>query len=324
MFGLFNVERFHAPLNIASFVYVLATVVAVLILGIKPLGKMRLPWLLLLPMAAFLVLKLVWGYPLIGPMALPITVTEICAIVVTAALAHQIACRLHGIESASAAIIAEDPSRQPVPLETAQSAMYREVRRARQHDRPLALLSVASHGQCASPVQDHLLKELQRELMDKFTNFRIADLLAKETKDHAIVTQTNQHFVVLLPETDRTAAEEVVQHLNATVKSTLGLKLRIGMSTFPDEEVTLVGLLKRAETAMRERTNGERRPVVLEPMTPSTQSVAYSEPIHSDADSSEDHSIIEFQRGLGDPTNADRRVAEAVGAPSPRSMRSPK
>jgi hypothetical protein len=96
------------------------------------------------------------------------------------------------------------------------------------------------------------------------------------------------------------------------------------MSTFPDEEVTLVGLLKRAETAMRERTNGERRPVVLEPMTPSTQSVAYSEPIHSDADSSEDHSIIEFQRGLGDPTNADRRVAEAVGAPSPRSMRSPK
>jgi hypothetical protein len=260
LFLLFNVERFHAPLNVGSFVYVIAAVTAVVIVGIKPLAPLPFRWLVAAPVAVLLLLKSYWGYPLVGQ-ALPITVVEICALSVTVALAHQIAVRLNIIDKASAGMIADEPGRQPVSLETAQSAMYREVRRARQHDRPLAVLAVASTGQSVNATQERLLRELERELLDKYTNARIADLLAKETSDHGIVTHCNRHFLVLLPETDRAAAEDIVRQLNASVKTALGLKLRVGVSTFPDEEVTLVGLLQRAEAAMRDRGSIERRPL---------------------------------------------------------------
>jgi hypothetical protein len=258
LFILFNLERLHAPLNVASFVYVIAAAVAVAIVAVKPLGTAPFQWLLSVPIGLFFLLKAYWEYPLLGQ-ALPITVVEVCALTITAGLAQQIAVRLYGLEKASAGMITDEPGRQPDTLETAQSAMYREVRRARQHDRPLAVLAVSSSGQSVNATQERLLRELERELLDKYTNARIADMLLKETSDHGIVTQCNRHFLVLLPETDRDAADELVRQLNASVKKALGLKLRVGVSTFPDEEVTLVGLLQRAESAMRDGSGSERR-----------------------------------------------------------------
>jgi len=38
LLGFYNIERFHEPLNIASFVYVLAAVVAIAIVVVERLG----------------------------------------------------------------------------------------------------------------------------------------------------------------------------------------------------------------------------------------------------------------------------------------------
>jgi hypothetical protein len=249
LFVLFNVERIHEPLNLASFVYVIAAVIGVVTVGIKPLGSVSLLWLLSLPLGAFFVMKFVDGQAVLGP-ALPMTFLELCAIGLTVAIAHQIAFRLWRREKASAGMITDDPHRQTVSLWAAQSDLYREVRRARKHERPLSVLAVASSGQSVSPDEEQVLRELERELLDKYTSARIAGLLAKEAQDHGIITHCNRHFVILLPETDRDAADELAQRLNAAVKKSLGLTLQVGVATFPEEEVTLVGLLQRAEASM--------------------------------------------------------------------------
>jgi hypothetical protein len=318
MFVFFNLERFHEPLNIASFVYVLTAVVAALIVGVKPLGTAPFQFLVSVPLLAYLLLKTYWGHPLLGQ-ALPFTVVEAGAVAATVALAHQIAARMHGIETVSAAMITEDFGRQPVSLETAQSAMYREVRRARQHDRPLAVLAVASTGQSANATQERLLRELERELPDKYTNARIADLLAKEARDHGIVTQCNRHFLVLLPETDRLAAEEIVRQLDSTVKSSLGLKLRVGLSTFPDEEVTLVGLLQRAESAMRDRHNGERRQLEQPASHATSGEAAAAAPANREksADYAATHDTVEMD------DLSVRDTQEVITTPAPRAVRLP-
>ena len=324
LFVLFNIERFHEPLNVASFVYVIAAIVAVVVVAVKPLAPAPLRWIVSVPLAVFFLLKSYWDYPVIGQ-ALPITIVEVCAITVTVALAHQIAFRLHGIENASAGMISDDPNRQPLTLETAQSAMYREVRRARQHDRPLAVLAVASTGQSVNATQERLLRELERELLDKYTNARIADLLAKETSDHGIVTQSNRHFLVLLPETDRQAAEEIVQQLNTSVKTALGLKLRIGVSTFPDEEVTLVGLLQRAEASMRERS-GERR-IVEQPREKPVPTPHELPPAPANRDTAVDlasnrETVAEVE-GVNKSDNVVRDSQEAVTTQPQRGVRLP-
>lgn len=325
LFVLFNIERFHEPLNVASFVYVIAALVAVVIVGIKPLGAAPLRWLVSGPLVVFFLMKSYWDYPLVGQ-ALPITIVEVCALTVTAALSHQIAFRLYGIEKASAGMIADEPGRQPLSLETAQTVMYREVRRARQHDRPLAVLAVASTGQSVNATQERLLRELERELLDKYTNARIADLLAKETSDHGIVAQCNRHFLVLLPETDRQAAEEIVQQLNTSVKTAMGLKLRVGVSTFPDEEVTLVGLLQRAEAAMRERNGVERR-IAEQPREKPAPSTHEATPAPANRDTSVEiaanRETVSEVEGVDNTDNAVRDTQEAVASQPPRSVRLP-
>ncbi|MFV1963870.1 MAG: hypothetical protein ACC628_00495 [Pirellulaceae bacterium] len=257
LFVLFDVERIHEPINIASFVYVIAAVIGVVIVWVKPLGSVSLRWLLTVPLATFFVIKLTGGHAFTGQ-AMPMMVVEICAITVTVAIAHQIAFRLYRLDKASVGMITDGPERQPVTLWAAQTALYREMRRARQHGRPLTALAVASAGHSVDSDEARVLRELERELLDKYTNARIAALLAAEAKDHGIVTHCNRHFVVLLPETDRLAADQVVRRLRSSVETTLGLKLKVGVSTFPDEEVTLVGMLQRAEASMRNGDSVER------------------------------------------------------------------
>ena len=65
-----------------------------------------------------------------------------------------------------------------------------------------------------------------------------------------IVTQRNDHFVILLPETPRDEVEKIVKKLGLVSEEKLGVKLKIGLSTFPDEEITFETLLQRAEAEM--------------------------------------------------------------------------
>jgi hypothetical protein len=326
LFLLFNVERLHEPLNVSSFVYVLAALVAVSVVGIRPFGGLRLRFVVTIPLCLYLALKLFLGYRVVGQ-ALPITVVEICAITLTTALAYQIADRARRLEILTAGMIGNG-DRQPVPMETAQSAMYREVRRARQHHRPLAVLALDASGSSNKATPEQLLQELQRDLVHKFTNCRIAELLAKEAKDHAIITQTDRHFVVLLPETDREAAEQLLRHVNQSVKSSLGLKVRVGLSTFPDEEVTLVGLLQRAESNMQDRPAHDRRGTekVNEPAVPGARDPAAASDASRASEvkpASSRETAAEFQR-FAEINGTERHKHDAFVTASSRNNRSPK
>jgi len=53
--------------------------------------------------------------------------------------------------------------------------------------------------------------------------------------------------VLLLTETDRERARHVAERVTARMREQLGLEVRFGVAAFPAEEVTLSGLLDRAE-----------------------------------------------------------------------------
>ncbi len=49
---------------------------------------------------------------------------------------------------------------------------------------------------------------------------------------------------------DRERLQEITRKLQQAAKDKLGLQLKIGMSTFPDEAVTFESMLENAETEM--------------------------------------------------------------------------
>lgn len=249
-FLLYNIERVSEPINIASFVYVLAAVVAIFIIVFPWLYKIPVLWLTLMPLPWFFALKIWLGYP-IGNKNLPVTVTEICALGLTALLARRIAIGLEEFRAAGIDLLVVDQLMDRAqPFETGQAEIYREIQRARLYRRPLSLLAVSAKGESVEFSFDRIKKEMQEKAIEKYVAARLANLLLEEMNDCDIITQRDDHFIVLLPEVNRESVVEVITKLSAAAQEELGLRLSFGVSTFPEQEVTFEQMLERAEEDM--------------------------------------------------------------------------
>ncbi|MGH7201435.1 MAG: hypothetical protein ACREJB_12570, partial [Planctomycetaceae bacterium] len=250
LFWLFNIERIHEPINLASFVYVLAAACAMAVIFWRALDRAPLWWLLAGAFGGLVVLKAWLDYPITGS-ALPFTVTEACAVGLTIALASRVAGCLGQFEEGAREAACIRLSDRSVSFESGEQEIYREIRRARQYHRPLMLLAVSPTATSVRQSTSRLLADAQRETARAYITARIADVLSREASDCDIITCLDDRFFVLLPEAETAHAREIAERIVATAAEELGLELRIGTASFPAEEVTFTGLMERAEAGMQ-------------------------------------------------------------------------
>lgn len=248
-FLLYNAERLSEPINIASFIYILTAALAILIILFPWVQRISLAWLFVMPLPLFFTLKMWLGYP-IGGKNLPITITEICALGLTIILARRIGLGLEEFREAATSAMISHLKNLAVSFEDGQGEMYREVRRARVHQRPLALLAIAATDDSIELSVDRFIEEVQRESIKKYIVARLAGFLSEEMRDYDIVAQRGDHFITLLPGVSSEDVSGVAKKLEDAAKERLGLTLKIGVSTFP-EEVTFERLVTRAEADVR-------------------------------------------------------------------------
>lgn len=256
LFVLYNVERLHAPINLASFVYVLAAAIAIPVILFPRLQKLPLAWLVVLVVPLVLGLKAWLGYPISGH-ALPITITELGATGLTVALARQMGCSLEDLRLAAISTLLTHLHDNTRPFEQGQADIYREIRRARVHSRPLALLAVSAPPRSVDICLDRLTLEMQRDCVRNYVQAKIAELLSSEMNNCEIITHHGSHFVTLVPEAGHERAAELAKRLKSLARERLGIDLSIGMSIFPEEEVTFVKLVERAEAQMSDSSAAE-------------------------------------------------------------------
>ena len=248
---VFNLERIHEPINIASFVYVLAGILAAAIVVVPPMRKATLSVLAAGCISLMVVLKAFLGYEVVGP-SLPITVTEATIILITVALSHQIARHTRRFEVTAADVATARWQTRPNTLDAGQTEMYRELRRAREFDRPLSVVALEATSDTLKLSIDRMIEEVRREMIQRYVEVRLTDTLQSEVQDFDLVAHHAGRFILLLPETDGERAEELAARLASRVEQELGLSLRIGTAAFPSDEVTLSGLVERAESSMAE------------------------------------------------------------------------
>lgn len=301
MFAFYNIERLHEPINLASFVYPLATAVALPIILVRWFHQ-RPAWSLLAALIPIVLLcKAALGYDLAGA-ALPLTVTELCAVALTVLLAHQIGRSLEDFYEAVATAVCVRWTDRALPFTEGQAEIYREIRRARRFHRPLTLLTVSATRQSLELSLNRLIEEVQQLTVRQYAMARIGDLLAAETKDCDIITYRDGEFVALLPETQPGQVAELSERLAQAALEKLGIQLKIGASSFPDEEVTFVELLQRAEEAMEA---GKRAAEDAMPGGP--------EPAAADAEDSSDWGPLPEDAWREESGHADGRVPVAAG-----------
>ncbi|MEZ4713594.1 MAG: hypothetical protein R3A44_40780 [Caldilineaceae bacterium] len=257
-FLLYNVERLAAPANIASFVYIMTVVAAVALFFVPRLSWVAFQWLFLAALVPFFALKWLLGYQIWGA-NWPITIVEISALALTIGLAQMLGRRFDKLQTLLVNLTTDPIDEEVHSFRTGQSQIYREIRRARQFQRPASLLAISTLDAPANPDQNPLLQdsylrrfleEIQRETLKKHITTRLANLLVSVLGDTAVVTKRDGHFVTLLPEASREQLDEIIQKLQKAAQDNLGLNLRIGISTFPDEAVTFESMLEHAELNM--------------------------------------------------------------------------
>ncbi len=249
LFLLYNIERINEPINLASFVYVLALVCCLAMLFLRPLNQMRFYWLFLLCLPPYFFLKWWYRHKLLG-LNLPLTITEIAALGMTIFLSSQLARQLDEIKETISSFIIEPLTKGINPFESSQSLIYREIRRARQHQLEVSLLAVEINDQSLKLNLNRFIREFENEIIQSYVNARAGKIFVEKLHITDIVSQRGGHFVILLPETGKENTDKIIQRLQSIAMDKLGVTLKIGVATFPEEATTFEELLENAELKM--------------------------------------------------------------------------
>jgi GGDEF domain-containing protein len=256
LFLFYNIERLSKPVDIAGVAYTFVPIVAALTISVPRLRRVPLWALLGVPIPIFLVLKAWTGFPVWG-MAMPLTVTEICVIAVTIILARWVSNGVGEFESAIAHITIGEVERLVEPFSAGQAEMYREIRRARHHQRPLALMAVGVEEKSIQVALDRMVQEVQRAMMKRYVLSDVARTLCLRLEDYNVVAQTNDHFLILLPEVTSEQLTDLVGRLRQVVSEQVGVTLQVGTASFPDDAVTFESLVEKAVGEMNGKKKAE-------------------------------------------------------------------
>jgi GGDEF domain-containing protein len=181
---------------------------------------------------------------------IPLTVTEICVIALTTILARWVSNGMSEFENAIARITIGQVSKSPEPFSVGQGEMYREVRRARRHQRPLAMMAVGVEEGSIQVALDRMVQEAQRAMMKQYMLSGVARTLCDELEDYDVIAQRNDHFLVLLPEATSEKLTDLIKRLRKAVSEQMGVTLQIGTASFPEEAVTFESLVEKAVEEM--------------------------------------------------------------------------
>ncbi|MDY6876457.1 MAG: hypothetical protein SWK90_09695 [Chloroflexota bacterium] len=267
LFLFYNVERLSEPINITNVAYTFVPLMAVLTILTPRIRKIPLWMLLIVPIPMFLALK-AWLRPRMWDASLTLTVTELCIISITTIIARWVSNGVSEFEHAVAHITIGQSGTLPNPFSTGQAEMYREMKRARHHQRPLALMAIGVEEKSVQVALDRMVKEVQQAMMKRYVMSDVAKRLCDQMEDYNLIAQEDDHFIILLPEITPEELTDLTGQLRQIVSEQVGVTLQIGTASFPSDAVTFESLVKQAVEGMNEEQNvkhsRQSRPLAIE------------------------------------------------------------
>jgi len=245
----YSIELLLKPLGMSGITNSLGVVMMLITLIIPRAVHIPLWMILIVPIPVLLGLKF-WTGTLAGIAEIPVTIMEACCIAVTILLAHRLSMAIGEIENAVAQITIGKNNRLPEQESVGQSVLYREVRRARNHQHPLALLALTVEENSIQINLERLVQEAQSAMIKQVALAGVSKTLCDKLAVCDIVVQNNDRFLVMLPETSPGDLPGLIERLRRQVMEEVGVDLIIGAASFPQDSFTLEGLVDKATRGM--------------------------------------------------------------------------
>lgn len=247
----FNIERINSPINIRAYTYIFVTGMVVMTLILPRLQRIPFFVLLVTPIPVYLWLKATaekgdWFANLIQGYALPLTITQVAAIILTGLLARQILRALQEFEEVINHITFGHIGKLPQPFSEGQSAMYREVKRSRRYHRPLAVIALKVKENDIQLAIPKMVQEVQQTMMRQYVMAGISRILDDNMHDFDTIALRDNNFILVLPEIAPDEANCIANKLEDAVKEKMKINLQVGTAVFPDEAMTFESLVELA------------------------------------------------------------------------------
>jgi hypothetical protein len=193
----------------------------------------------------WLALRAVSGAGLWGT-ALPWTIAEVSAVAISVLLARWLSLGLAEFEQAVTNLalgpMAERRARQ--------GEIYREIQRARVHQRPLAILAVRHMPASAKVALERLVLETQQAMLEHYLMASISRAVGGALATYNILARRKDHFLIVVPEATPETLAETTARLRRAVQEQVGVEVRIGAALLPGDALTFEGLVEKALHAM--------------------------------------------------------------------------
>lgn len=137
-----------------------------------------------------------------------------------------------------------DPRTGATKSQHADRLVNSEVERARRYARPFTVLMIAPDD------WNEYVQRVGRQQSQRIIAELAQHYLARLRTVDTLIQTNGAQFAALLPETGVEGAQVAAEKLAAAGEDLLGVDVRTGIASFPDDEVTAAGLMREAEEAL--------------------------------------------------------------------------
>lgn len=257
LFVLFNLARPdlllglpNFPLDLSSLVFAMSAAMALLVLLLPDLARMRLELMYGMALGLYLLLRLVVvGVNDLQPTrAVYLIVMESAALFVTIVLVRLLSLAVTNFERAVENIVLKPSNIQILPMVEGEDRINGELFRARRFDRPVAFIMIelsALDTTKGIPVSRMTLEAVFRK---HYLQTRVSQIVEAALFKTDILTWHNENLFVCLPETSYDESLKTAKDLSRTIFQRLQTRLPMGVAVFPDNGLIYSDL---ADVAMR-------------------------------------------------------------------------
>jgi GGDEF domain-containing protein len=246
-FSILSGQLNLALINNTTKALVFLTVIAGLF--ITRLPRVQIWVMVMVPIAALLLTKF-WSGDFSGDLPILRAAIEVSTIAVSTFLSFWVSTAISEFENAVADITLGQRDTKIESALAGQGSIYREVRRARNHKQPLALLSIGIDEKSIEPSVERIVQEIQRSMMKRYKLRVLSKMLCDQLEDCAVIVQETDRYLAVLPETTPEDLLFVVERLRQKSCSEVGVEIKIGIATLPHDSYTFDGLVEKATQDM--------------------------------------------------------------------------
>lgn len=254
----FNIERLdygeQSLIDIHTFVYVLATILILGTLAIRPLQRLPIHITAVLWLGIYLALKLTLfnSRPLIGGMYTYLSITEAAMMTIAMLLTVNLSRSLNELEGLAEKTIFPKRNRRIKDLLEAEEIIKNELLRSRRHNRPLSVLMIEMEGLTPKKIIEQGSTNAQQLMMNRFLLASLGQELAKVVRRTDLILEPDEQngFIILCPETTADGAHLLAGRIQEIAQMELSVTVQCGTASFPDDAVTIEDLLQKARLDM--------------------------------------------------------------------------